>query len=189
MQKIYHLVKYLAVFSLVLISTSCTAYKVAVDKRTLGAQVDDEHITMSIRNCFLRDKVIKFFDISVYCYEGHVYLVGEYETNVEKHHAINCAKKVKGVRKVTTYLLPKVTAERCGTMDNLKLKALVQAELVKDKDISSTNIEVKALQCNIVLLGIVGSKKQAQLAVSHARHVKGVKKVVSFLRIRPRNTQ
>ena len=42
--------------------------------------------------------------------------------------------------------------ESCGTTANHELLGRVKKELIGDMDISSTQIEVKALQCNIILL-------------------------------------
>jgi hyperosmotically inducible protein len=57
-----------------------TAYKVAVDKRSLGTQATDEKITMNVRNKLGEDDALKSLSFSTYCYEGNVYLVGEYDT-------------------------------------------------------------------------------------------------------------
>jgi hypothetical protein len=51
--------------------------------------------------------------------------------------------KVEGVKSVKDYFLPKKKGDTCGTTDNLKLVAKISTELIKDKEISSTRIEVK----------------------------------------------
>ena len=164
--------------------TGCTTiYKSAVDERSVGKQYDDEKITMDIRQKFLGDEKVKYFDVSTYCYNGHVFLVGEYDTAVQKNQAVKLAKEVKGVKSVTDYFLPKKDNDTCGTVTNLELLGKVNADLIGDMDISSTRIEVKALQCNIVLLGLVGSEAVIKKAVSHAENVQGVRSVKSFLRV------
>jgi len=174
----------LLLFFIIYVTSGCgTIYKVAVDKRTIDTQLTDEQITMAIRQRFVNDKAIKLLNFSVYCYDGHVYLVGEYETRAERQHALTEAKSVQGVRDITTYLLPKRKVPKCGTFNNVKLAAYVKAKLIKDMNIRSTNIEVKAVQCNVVLLGIVGSSDQVQMAIAHARRVEGVRKVISYLKV------
>ena len=42
----------------------------------------------------------------------------------------------------------------------MNIDGKIRAELIGDREISSTNIDVKAIQCHVVLLGIVGSKKE-----------------------------
>ena len=166
-----------------ILMTGCTTvYKSAVDERSVGQQYDDEKITMAIRKKFSDDEKIKYFDISTYCYNGHVYLVGEYDTLDQKNQAVKLAGEVEGVKSVTDYFLPKREDDSCGTTTNLKLFTKVKTELIGDKDISSTQIEVKALQCQIVLLGLVGSADQINKAIAHAKSVEGVRSVKSFLK-------
>jgi hyperosmotically inducible protein len=167
-----------------ILMTGCTTvYKSAVDERSVGQQYDDEKITMDIRKKISDDPKIKYFDISTYCYNGHVYLVGEYDTVDQKNQAVKLAREVEGVKSVTDYFLPKKKDDTCGTTANLKLLAKVKVELIGDKNISSTQIEVKALQCNIILLGLVGSDDEIKNAISLAKAVEGVRSVKSFVRI------
>jgi len=168
---------------LVSLMAGCTTiYKSAVDERSVGQQYDDEKITMAIRNKFSGDEKIKYFDISTYCYTGHVYLVGEYDTVDQKIQAVKLAGEVEGVKSVTDYFLPKKKDDTCGTTANLGLFTKVKTKLIGDKNISSTKIEVKALQCNIILLGLAGSADEINKAISHAKAVEGVRSVKSFLK-------
>jgi hyperosmotically inducible protein len=159
-----------------------TAYKVVMDQRNVHTQAQDEKIEMSIRKKLADSDQVKLFDISTYCFNGNVYLVGEYDLSSQQGDAINLAKQVEGVKSVTDYFLPKKAGDLCGTTDNVELLAKVTAKLVKDDDISSTNIKVKSVQCNIVLLGLVSSKTQIDKAIAHAKSVPGVRSVKSFLK-------
>jgi hyperosmotically inducible protein len=58
----------------------------------------------------------------------------------------------------------------------------VKTKLIGDKEIWSTNVDVKTVQCNVVLLGVVGSKKEIDKAIAHTKSVKGVRGIKSFLR-------
>jgi hyperosmotically inducible protein len=168
---------------LVIMMTGCTTiYKSAADERSVGEQYDDQKITMAIRKKFSDDKKIKYFDISTYCYNGHVYVVGEYDTVDQKSQAVKLAGEVNGVKSVTDYFLPKKEDDTCGTTANLKLLTKVKTKLIGDKNISSTQIEVKTLQCNVILLGLVGSADEIKKAISHAKAVEGVRSVKSFLK-------
>jgi len=172
------------VLILVIFMAGCTTiYKSAVDERSLGEQYDDQKITMAIRNKFSNDDKIKYFDISTYVYDGHVFLVGEYENADQKNQAVELARQVEGVKSVTDHFLPKKKDESCGTTANLELLAKVKKNLIGDGDISSTQIEVKALQCNIILLGLVASADEISKAIAHAKAVEGVRSVKSYLEI------
>jgi hyperosmotically inducible protein len=160
-----------------------TAYKVAMDQRDVSTQFEDEKITMAIRDDVMEDSDLNLMDMSVYCYKGRVYLVGEYDKIFQKDRVVKIAKEVKGVKSVRAHFLKKRKADLCGATDNLKFKAKVKAKLIGDEDISSTNIEVKSLQCQIVLLGLVGSNSQIREAIAHAKSVEGIRSVKSFLQV------
>jgi len=179
----YHWCFWIIVFLGPMMTGCTTIYKSAVDERSMGEQYDDQKITMAIRQKFLNDETIKYFDISTYCYNGNVWLVGEYANPGQKNQAVKLAKEVEGVKSVTDYFLPKNEKDPCGTTANFGLLAKVNTQLIGDGDISSTQIEVKALQCNIILLGLVSSENEIKKTISHAKAVQGVRSVKSFLKV------
>ena len=158
-----------------------TIYSAAVDERNVSTIANDTSIKGSIVKKLYDDDKIKSLDISTGCYRGHVYLVGEYDTEDQKYRAIQIAKSVEGVKNVTTYLVPKKKDDSCGTDEKLEIVGKVKAKLVGDKDIWSTNIDIKSIQCKVILYGLVGSKKEISKAIAHAKSVEGVRGVKSFL--------
>jgi hyperosmotically inducible periplasmic protein len=169
-------------FIFLLVVNGCgTIYSTAVDERNMSTISADTTIKATIVQKFINDDIIKSLDISTGCYRAHVVLVGEYDTEDQKNHAIKIAEGVEGVQHVTAYLLPKKKDDLCGTAENLKIAGKVKAMLVGDKDIWSTNIDIKAIQCQVVLYGLVGSEKEINEAIAHAKSVEGVRGVKSFL--------
>ena len=167
----------LVLFLTPLISNCATIYGTAMDERNVGTIASDHKIKSGILSKYADDEHVGVLDFSVSSYEGHVYLIGEYETGTQKNKAIQIAKSQEGVADVTTYLLRKNPKSLCSTAKNLELTASVKAKLVGDKDISSTNIDVKTIQCITVLWGLVGSKTEINKAIAHAKSVDGVAKV------------
>ena len=159
-----------------------TIYSTAMDERNMSTIASDTTIKGAIVKKFYDDDKIKSLDISTGCYHGHVYLVGEYDTADQKNRAIKIAKGVDGVKNVTTYLLPKKKGDPCGTDENLEIVGKVKAKLVGDKGIWSTNIDIKSIQCQVVLYGLVGSKEEINKAIAHAKSVEGIRGVKSFLK-------
>ena len=159
-----------------------STYGVAVDERPMGTIVSDEQIKLTIQQRLLDDDAIKFLDISPFCYDGHVYLVGEYGAAKEKERALEIVNDVPGIKSVTYYLLRKGKEDTCGWTDNLEMGAKIKAELIGDRDISSTRVDVKAIQCHVVLLGILGSKEEVAKVIAHAKSVAGVRGVTSYLK-------
>jgi hyperosmotically inducible periplasmic protein len=178
--------RFLALCALVVLfvaASGCTTpYKVAMDERSIGSWADDEVIEGTILKDFVKDDTVKSLDISTYSYEGRVYLVGEYDSPAQKSRAVAIAKSVKGVKSVTSYLLPKPKSDFCGTTDNLSILARVKKGLIAADDVHSTNVDVKVVQCRVVLLGIVASRAEAERAAAVARGVEGTRGVTSYLR-------
>lgn len=177
-----NIIKIIAFFILPLFSSGCSIiYTTAVDQRDVNTIVNDTTIKFTIANKFHDEDSLSPLNLSIGCYKGHVYIVGEYDRLVQKKLAIKIAKSIEGVKKVTTYLLPKKRTDLCGLDDSLVITGKVKVQLIGDKDIWSTNIDVKTVQCTVVLYGLVASKNEIKKAIEHARNVEGVRSVKSFL--------
>ena len=173
-----------AVISLLLLVTSgCTIYSAAVDQRNVKTIAADTKIKVAIEKAFFKDKAINVLKISPFVYNGHAYLTGEYDTIFQKQRAIAIANRTKGVKDLTTYLLAKKKGDFCGVTDNVTIATKVKTALIKDKEIWATNINVEAVQCHIVLLGIVGTKAELNKAIAHAKSVENVRGVKSYVRV------
>ena len=188
------IIKIITFFILPLLSYGCSTilttaaeqiYLTVTDRREVKTILNDTKIKLTIINKFHDDDVINTLnslDLSIECYRGNVYLVGEYDTPVQKMRAIKIAKSIEGVKRVTSYLLPKNKSDVCGIDENLMIMGRVKAKLIGDKDIWARNIDVKSVQCNVVLYGLVSSKNNINKAIKHAKSVKGVRTVTSFLK-------
>jgi len=161
----------------------CAVYDVAVEERNVGDWAGDEKIGLTIEKDFLADATVKYLDFDAACYEGHVYITGEYESHDQVTRAVEIAKAVKGVRQVTTYLLPKKENDDCSTTDSLDIHTRLWNKLMTDKEIWSTNINVETVQCNVILLGIVGTQTAKDRAEAHAKAIPGVRSVKSYLKV------
>lgn len=189
-----NIIKIILIFILPLLSYGCSTilstaaehiYVTAIDQRNLNTILNDTKIKLTLINKFHDDDDISSLnslDLSVECYKGNVYLVGEYDIPVQKTRAIEIAESIEGVKKVTTYLLPKNKSDICGTDDDLVIMGKIKARFIGDKELWSRNIDVKSIQCNVVLYGVVASENRINKAIEHSKSVKGVRTVTSFLK-------
>ncbi len=178
--------KAIALFLSVMIMAGCnmsgTIYQLAADERDVDAIVIDKKIATVIQKSFVEDPEINALDISVYCYNGDVYLVGECERDMQKDRAVRIAKDAEGVKSVEARIFTKIKDDSCGLKENLIIKGKLNTLLIADMDVWSTTVDVKVVQCKIVLLGIVESKEEIDRAVAHARGVEGNRGVISYLK-------
>lgn len=157
-----------------------TAYKTAVDERPIRHIINDKKLTGLMMAEILEDDLTNLLDISAKCYFGYPFVVGECNTLDEAERVVEIAKKVTG-KPVIPYLLKKDADEKCNPAYDLKITAEITARLVADKKIFATNIYVKSVQCQAILLGVAGSKEAIKVIIHHAKSAEGVKEVHSFL--------
>ncbi len=172
--------------SLVLLSlaTGCgTIYQAAVDERDVKTFASDKYINTEITARFLHDDLVKVLDMGGKSYNGHVYVYGEIESEAQKQRALSIVHSISGVQSVTHYFFPKIENDPCGTSDNLLIRADLNKELIMDDRIWSTNIDIAVVRCNVVLMGIVGTQREAELAVKYASEIERVRRVKSYLKV------
>lgn len=162
-------------------STSGVIYDLAADERSATAIVSDNVIKTAIQGSLLEDREMKILDISVYCYNGFVYLIGEYDRDVQKEKAVRIARSTKGVKHVEARLFPKKHNDACTLKENLIIKGKMEALLLADEDIW-TPIDVNVVQCTIILLGIMETREELNKAVMNARSLEGTRGVISYLK-------
>ncbi|MEZ0574468.1 BON domain-containing protein [Halodesulfovibrio aestuarii] len=163
--------------------SGCAVYNAAVDERNISEQYSDTVITTTILKKIVKSKTISALDVSVNTFNGKVYLVGEVDSLAQRNTAISTARNTKGVQEVVPYLLLKNEQDFCGTTDNLTMNAQLKKALIGDKEIWSTNVSTDVVQCNIILTGIVGTTKEKQKIIQHARAVPKVRSVTSYIQV------
>jgi hyperosmotically inducible protein len=157
-------------------------HKAAKDAEFARTFAGDKRIMSTILKKFLADYLVKDLNITPRCYNGHAYLVGEYETENQKERAVEIAKAVEGVKTLETYLLPKKKDDSCKPEENLRITSQVKAVIAGDRKIWSKNLSIVTAQCNVVLMGFVGKKTDIQKVIEHAKSVEGVRSVKSYLK-------
>ncbi len=173
-------------WSSLLTSAVQETYTVAVDERSPTTMTSDKMIEWSIESKIMEDPAINYLNITPYCYDGHVILVGEFRTPDEIGKVSDIASRMDGVQTVTLYFIRHGYTPGCGVMSNLMIHMKVKEKLLQDEGIKSTNVEIKVVQCRVILLGIVGSPEEIIQCLTLAESVEGVKEVKSFLTTSPK---
>jgi hyperosmotically inducible protein len=178
--------KFLIVFSCLIFTAatySCaTSQKAASDEGYVRTFASDKRIMSTILKRFLADDLVKDLNITPRCYNGDTYLVGEYETEKQKNRAIEIASSVDNVKSLNTYLLPKKREESCTPEKNLGITAQIKDKITGDRSIWSKNVSVVSVQCNVVLLGVVGTDDEIKKAIDYTKSIEGVRSVESYLK-------
>ena len=159
-----------------------TIYSAAVDTRNVRTIKSDTSIEAQIKKQLSRGEFSDLLNVSVTSFEGDVFLVGEYESVVQRDRFVAAAEAVEGVASTSSYFVKADNNHPCGTKQNVAITSRVRTSLVKDKSIRSTNVNVRTMQCQVVLWGTVRTAEEVEKTVSHAKAVEGVQSVKSFLK-------
>lgn len=152
-----------------------SAYGVYDDERMLDTIRDDQALAKSIKAALMQEHFGSAFSVSVYCFYGNVFMVGEASPAVQAK-ALEIARSYNPVS-----VTPHWFSAAKGDRNNLALAADLRASLIGAKGLSSTHIDTEVNAGRVVLLGVVSNDEEKQLAIKIARSMKGVKSVTSYL--------
>ena len=151
------------------------AWGIYEDQRLMDTMANDKSLAASIKTALAKEKFTDALSIGVYSYYGNVFLVGEIPQSMQnKALAIAQGKKP---RTVTPHWFSKEKAETGDMVLSTKLRSA----LIGTKGLSSTRVDTEVNAGRVVLLGVVASNEERQLAIKTARAVSGVNSVTSYL--------
>lgn len=149
---------------------------VAVDRRTSGAQLDDEGIEMRATN-----QVFGLYGerahVNVTSWNRQVLLTGEVPTREDGLKVVQMVQGVQNVRAVVNELVVAPPSSLSQRSNDTLITGKVKASFVDAKDLMSSAFKVVTERGVVYLMGRV-TQREAQRASDIARGVSGVAKVV-----------
>lgn len=155
------------------------AYGIYDDKRLLNTMADDKAMSTSIKAALMKEDFGNSFSVSVYCFYGNVFLIGDAPLKAQAR-AVAIAKSFHPVS-----ITPHWFSRAKGDRSDIALATELRAALIGTKGLSSTRIDTEVNGDRVVLLGVVHDEAEKKLAITTARKVKGVKSVTSYLMLPP----
>jgi osmotically-inducible protein OsmY len=152
---------------------------VATDRRTTGAQLDDQSIQLQLSNelgTAFKDKGTEVH-ISINSYERKVLLTGEVPTEQVKAQAGEIAAKSRNVRAVVNELVVAPPSKLGQRTNDTTLGTKVRAQMVNTKEIPFNSISIVTERGIVYLMGFV-TEKEGEIAAHVASRVSGVQQVV-----------
>jgi len=158
-------------------------YKAGTDERNASGIWDDSAITTKVKTELVKDPQTAAFQIDVDTLEGKVFLTGVVQTEKESKRAVEIARGVPGVKKVTNNL--QIGDRTAGqSLDDTVTGSRIKAKLILEPGIRSLNIDVDVHNGVVTLTGIVNSADQRKRAVEIARNTPGSAKVVDNIKVK-----
>ena len=154
---------------------------VVSDRRTSGAQLEDEGIELRSANR-IKDTVGDKAHVNVTSYNRQVLLTGEAPTAKDRERIEAAVKGVDNVRGVVNELAVMPNSSLTQRSNDTLITGKVKASFVDAKDISLNAFKVVTERNTVYLLGIV-TTREANRVTDITRGVGGVEKVVRVFEI------
>jgi osmotically-inducible protein OsmY len=153
----------------------------AVDRRTAGAQVDDQTIEVRVSNA-VTAAIGTRGNVNATSYNRVVLLTGQVPNDADRATVEAAVAKVENVRAVVNELavMPSSTLPQQST--DALITGKVKAAFVEAKELQVASIKVVTERGVVYLMGRV-TEAEANAAANAARSVDGVQKVVKVFEI------
>ena len=146
----------------------------------MDTMASDKAVSLITKNNLMAEKIGDGWDIKVYTYYGHVFLVGECPESL-REKMVEIARRDNRVRSVTAHWFEKPAKKVPSGAGDFKIGSNVRFALIGAKDLSSTRVDTETNACRVVLLGVVANEKEKEIAVKAAQSVQYVQSVTSYL--------
>jgi osmotically-inducible protein OsmY len=157
----------------------------AVQEKTFGESLDEATAGTTIKSKLFSAGSSKFGEVDVEVAGRFVLLSGRVPSEADKAEAERIAWSVSSVDEVANELvIDKFDLGR--DMNDRWITEQVRARIIADSEVKGVNYNIQVFNGVVYLLGLAKSEDELRRAAEHASKVKGVKKVVSYVKMRDR---
>jgi osmotically-inducible protein OsmY len=156
----------------------------ANQERGVNGTADDFVIKTNVETAWAKAEPELPTNLSVTVYEGRSLLTGTAATPQIKAEAGDIASRVRGVRAVYDEIEVAPGETAWNSAKDAWITAQVRSDLVFS-NIKSVNYAVETVDYSVYLIGSASSQTELDHATDLARNVPGVRRVVSYVEIRP----
>jgi osmotically-inducible protein OsmY len=153
----------------------------ASDRRTSGAQIDDEMIEFRGARV-LSDNFGDRAHINITSYNRQVLLTGEVPTEAQKQQAEQLVSRVDAVRAVVNELAVMTATSLPQRSGDVLITGKVRASFVDAADLQANTLKVVTERGTVYLMGRV-TPREAERATQIARQINGVQRVVRIFEV------
>lgn len=156
----------------------------AAQDRGVSGALEDTRIETDLGNALYKHNTELFRAITISVHEGKVLLAGTVSKPGWKDDAIRIANSIRGVRTVEDEIR---IGQDGGVVDgarDLWITTQLRSAISFDSAISSIHYSIETVNGVVYLLGVGRSQAEITKVAEHARSIRYVKRVVSYVRLR-----
>lgn len=147
------------------ITAASTVHKTvlfAADERSADDMFADKLLTLRAQGILLTEPQAH---MEATCFNGDIYLVGEFATPADRDRIITRLRSIKGVRSVKGVIKQQPSEMMAGlkpAVSDGHAETVIEAGLLKELHIRSANVDVEVVQGEAVVMGVVYDKAEAE---------------------------
>ncbi len=151
------------------ISAASTVHKtvlIAADERSMDDMLSDKLTTIRAQAALMTETGA---DVEAQCFDGEIYVVGEYATPADRENVIDALQKIKGVKSVKGVLKAQPTSLVAmvePAISDKHAETVIETGLLKELHIKSANVDVEVVQGEAVIMGVVDDAREAAAVVA-----------------------
>jgi osmotically-inducible protein OsmY len=162
----------------VLVATATvTAIDVATDRRTIGRNLDDNTLELTLRKEILLDDSLGGTHISVTAVNGIVLLTGEVSTDSQRRRVTKMAQRQTSTLTVVNEIQLSGSTSITSRANDTAITGKVKSSLLLAKDVPSSAVKVVTEGGKVYLLGLV-TRAEGDAAVAATQSVSGITQII-----------
>lgn len=155
-----------------------------VKEKGVSGSLTDAQIATKIRVALYQKDPDLHHNVNVTVQNSEVMLTGAVPKNEDHLDAVRIAWDVKGVKRVIDNIGVSEGASVGLYAKDAWITTQLKSQLLFDKDIQSVNYSIKTVSGNVYLMGIAQDQTELDRVTDYARHVSGVNKVISYVKMK-----
>ena len=157
-----------------------------VQEKTIGESLDDASASSQIKSRLLAAGASHYSQVDVEVTGRLALLTGRVATEDDRLNAERIAWSVRTVDEVANEIEVMEKSSLLTGVNDEWITGRVRARLLGDASIRGVNYNIETFNGGVYLLGLARSDEELRRAAEHASLVKGVSRVVSYVKLRDR---
>ena len=156
----------------------------AAQEGGIKSAATDAAIRLKITDLWFNHDGNMYTKLSLTVKEGRVLVAGSVPTPQQRLDAVRLAWQAKGVKQVINEIRVDNSSRLTSFVTDTWVTGNIEARLLLDKQVQSINYTVETVHGTVYVMGVAQDRKELARVMDYARNTRGVKNVVSYVRLR-----
>lgn len=166
------------------IGTAASVGVYAIQDRTIGEGIDDAVASNEVKMRLMAADSAAFAEVDVEVANGDLLLSGAAPTAEHRQAAETIARSIGSLHDVYNEIFVGPRSGFVRSAQDELITAQIRARLTASPAVHAINVNIETFHGNVYLMGTARSEHELQRAAEIASIVPGVRRVVSFMRVR-----